>query len=210
MALILAGTLDAGWTVLAGWRSGPAWPWLLFSEVEVAGRPWAWLFRGGFVAADLLVTAAAVALAAVEPARYPGPSRAAARMRLAWLALALYGAASTVDELAGMSCVPHVDAGCELPVVSLRAPWVDQAHGLVSVLAVLGLLGSMLAVSLAGREHPRGAALRWAPGWLAAELTATVALGACLLAGGPTGMPQTAEMLVEATWLALLGRHAVT
>jgi hypothetical protein len=206
-ALIVAAALDLGATVLAGWRAGAAWPWLLFSETEVAGRPWAWLFRAGFVAADLLVAPAATVLAAVDPPRYPAP--AARPMRLAWVALAVFGAASTADELAAMSCVPHVDLGCELPVVSLRAPWVDQAHGLVSVLAVLGVLTSMLAMARATRHHPHRLIIRWAPGWLAAELLATVALGACLLVDGPTGVPQTAEMLVEATWLVLLGRHAI-
>jgi hypothetical protein len=209
VALIVAAALDIAWTLLGAWHAGAAWPWLLYSDVEAAGRPWAWLFRAGFVTVDLLVALAAVTIAAADPPRYPGSSPARRWTRLAWVALAVYGAASAADELAPMSCVPHVDPGCELPVVSLRSPWVDQIHGLLSVLAVLGVLASMLAVARTRWRQPRTAAARCAPGWLTAELAATVALGGCLLLQGPTGVPQTAEMLVEATWLALLGRHAI-
>jgi hypothetical protein len=192
VALLVAAVLDTAWTALFVLPTGLRWPWLSFSDLEVDGRPWAWLFRACFVAADVLMVLVALTEFALD-------RRDRRSIGAGWLALAVFGAVSATDDLAGMTCVRQTDPDCRLAAVPLDGPWVDQVHTLASVVAVVAMLACMFAFGRAG--------LRLAVAWIACELGSALAVGVLVMVDGPVGVPQAVQMATEATWLVVLAAH---
>jgi hypothetical protein len=188
VGLWLAAVLELAWVVQFVLPTGVPWPRQLFSDLEADGRPWAWLFRAAFDGADLLVIAVSAVLV-VRCWRAQGPAR------WAWLALGVSGLAAVVDDGFAMTCVPGVSPACPLGTLPLHAPWIDQLHSVASCVAVLGMLASMAVLA---RRDAIARVL------LTVELASTIAVGLTWLAGGPSGIPQAAELTTDAVWLVLL------
>jgi len=199
VALGVAALFDSAWVAVFLVPTGLRWPWLSFSDAEADGRPWAWLFRTCFLVADGLAVGVGVGQALLTTRT----SRADRRLAPAWAALAVFGLASAIDDIAGLTCVAGVDAGCRTTVVPVH--WVDRLHSLASAIAVLAVLGSMVAVLLA--RYRGGWPTPLVGGWLACELASTAAVSACYLWQGPMALPQAFEMVVESSWLAMMGRY---
>lgn len=200
--LLAAAGANCVWLVRFAVPTGLAWWTTLSSELEATGHPWAPVFQGGFLLADGL-TLVAGALAAATWAQ----ARAHPVGMAGWAALAAFGAASLVDDAVPLNCVPGHDPHCQHRSGGVFIwPVIDQIHAMTSVLAALAALASMAAFARLARSRPRAGELRWSWAWLAAELASTTALGACLFADAPAGLAQTAEFVVETTWLVFLAR----
>ena len=199
--LLAAAVANCAWLVRFAVPTGLPWRSTLFSELEATGHPWAPLFQGGFLLTDALVCIAGV-LACTSWARTSAhPSGLAG-----WAALAAFGAASLVDDAVPLNCVPGHDPHCDHRTGAVVIwPVIDQIHAMVGVLAALAAVASMAAFAHLARF--RGGNLRWSWLWLAAELGSTLALGTCLFLDAPSGLGQTAEVVVETTWLLFLARN---
>lgn len=201
--LALAAVANCVWLLRFAVPTGLSWSTTLFSELEAVGRPWSPVFRGSFLLSDVLVLGAGTLAFARWTQTRAHPSGMAG-----WATLAAFGATSLIDDAVPMKCVPGHDPSCRhaFDPVLIR-PVIDQIHAMTSVLAALAVLASMVAFTRLAWRRTRPGALRWSPAWLITELFGTTALGGCLLANTATGLAQTAEVVVETTWLLLLAHN---
>jgi hypothetical protein len=234
-ALGLTAVLQNGWlaefvlpTRLSPVRS-------LTSELEADRTPFTDVFRAMFTTADILLGVIGLAMlitliSSAVPARTtasagqtgPGestepagqPRQLVRRLRLTWLGVAGYGLLGLFDDLSPMSCAPSRDPGCQAAELLRQTHWSDRIHSFGSILAVLAVLASMLALSTTGRWL--GQLARTARVFLIADLIVTSGLGLCILLNAPMGIPGRVELLVEGGYLLVLagyvyaGRRAPT
>ncbi|MEV7276690.1 DUF998 domain-containing protein [Streptomyces sp. NPDC093111] len=192
------------------------------SELAAADQPLGGLFRATDLTAGLLVLAGALtglaATARPRPAgpagtswarREPGPRRP--WLRVGWLALALFGAATAVDSRLPLSCTPTADPECAARETAGLVPATHTAHAVSSSLAMAGALTAIVALTLAARRYGLWRPLaRTGPVLVALELLATawtLAAVAAFEAGKglwSLGAGQRLQVLLVAVWLAVL------
>lgn len=134
--------------------------------------------------------------------RLPG---AGAAQRLGGFGLAAFGLTTALNGLWPMTCEPSIQRLCAAGGLALHATVQDLAATALSVVAVLGVLGSMLAF---------GAALRAVPGWQAVAATGrwlfvvagllTVVVGVLALLDRDVGLAQRPLVTVQSAWIAVL------
>ncbi|MEU2556790.1 DUF998 domain-containing protein [Streptomyces sp. NPDC013313] len=169
------------------------------SELSVAGRPYAFLFRAGDVTAGCGLLALAMALARRLPTTH--------RPANGCVALAVTAAASIGDGLWPMPCAPSVDPVCRATDSTDLDQQLGQIHTLSSLAEFTGAILAMLLLSkvLQRTDHRRQA--RWS---LTAGV-ATAALGALEIAMVLTGvrwvgLPERAQVLMVSAWCAAMAR----
>ncbi|MEV6945851.1 DUF998 domain-containing protein [Streptomyces sp. NPDC051172] len=169
------------------------------SELSVADRPYAFLFRAGDVTAGCCLLALAMALARRLPA-----TRGRA---CGCVALAVTAVASIGDGLWPMPCAPSVDPVCRATDSADLDQQLGQIHTLSSLAEFTGAILAMLLLSkvLQRTGHRRPA--RWS---LRAGV-ATAALGALEIAMALTGvrwvgLPERAQVVLVSAWCAAMAR----
>ncbi|MEU9446194.1 DUF998 domain-containing protein [Streptomyces sp. NPDC048304] len=167
------------------------------SELSVADRPYAFLFRVGDITAGCGLLALAIALVR----RLPATRRRASGC----VALAVTAAASIGDGLWPMPCAPSVDPVCRATDSADLDQQLGQIHTRSSLAEFTGAILAMLLLSkvLQRTGHRRPAR------WSLTTGVATAALGAMEIAMVLTGvrwvgLPERAQVLLVSAWCAAM------
>lgn len=180
--LVAAALADLVWVLASTLPARLASSWVPRGELAADGRPWVSAFHAGFIACHLVMgTVAAIHAVRPDPHREQTVSPSA----VAWIALAVFGIGGALEGL--------VDSG--------------DVRLLVCVSMAGGMIVSMAAVMITGRDCLRTLAARMAPGWLVCEVGLLSLVGAAVLLDGPVGVPQTLRILTESTWLLLVSHR---
>ncbi|WP_143079249.1 DUF998 domain-containing protein [Streptomyces monashensis] len=172
------------------------------SESSVAGRPYAFLFRTGDIAAGCGLLVLAMALARRLPARCPRAGRC--------LALAVTTAASITDGVWPMPCAPSVDPVCRAADSADLGQQLRQVHTLSSLTEFTGVILAMLLLSTVLHRTGHRRLARWSlvAGILAAALGA-LEIAMVLTGVRWVGLPERAQVLLVSAWCTAMARFLV-
>lgn len=112
------------------------------SELAAVTRPDHRLFMSTDLAAGVLAVAAAAIMLPISRPR---------SLRIAWLGLVVFGAATAVDSLLPLPCAPHTDPGCAAREATHQLPITDSLHLVSSAAAVAGLLAAIVCFTIGTR-----------------------------------------------------------
>ncbi|MEU8695909.1 DUF998 domain-containing protein [Streptomyces sp. NPDC048665] len=172
------------------------------SESSVAGRPYAFLFRTGDIAAGCGLLVLAMALARRLPARRPRAGGC--------LALAVTAAASITDGVWPMPCAPSVDPVCRAADSADLGQQLRQVHTLSSLTEFTGVILAMLLLSTVLHRTGHRRLARWSlvAGILAAALGA-LEIAMVLTGVRWVGLPERAQVLLVSAWCTAMARFLV-
>ncbi|MER7839128.1 DUF998 domain-containing protein [Streptomyces sp. NPDC096040] len=172
------------------------------SELSVAGRPYAFVFRTGDITAGCGLLVLAVALARRLPARRPRAGGC--------VALAVTAAASIIDGLWPMSCAPSTDPVCRGADRADLGQQLRQVHTLSSLAEFTGAIVAMLLLGtvLHRAGHRRQARWSLAAGVLVAALGA-LEIVMVLTGLRWVGLPERPQILLVSAWCAAIARFLV-
>jgi len=186
-------------------------PWLnprmgltlsLASDLAASDQPWHALFRYADVAAGALaLLAAARMLTGARGWRWWRWRRIGWPERLAWLFVATFAVATTLDGgLTALPCAPSIDPGCPGNLEGGFPSVIVDPHTLTSAFAVIGGVGSIISFWLAATPGSRDRT--WSGGLAVGSIAINLGLLVELVRNGAhQGIWQRVELLSLSAWL---------
>src|SRR4051812_19970100 len=197
---VVAGVLYSNWLLEVFFTRTLPDPDLYISELAAADQPNSEWFRGGdLAAAVVLVLATAAALVGVRGDRWT---------RRGWWAVGIFAVATALDSTVWrLVCAPSSDAVCAARESSNTVPIGHQLHWLSSGIVLTAAIASLLAFCLADRRECASAPVRRVGlCMLTALIGSALATGVAMVVDsadviGVVGIAQRAELVVFAGWL---------
>ena len=174
------------------------------SELEAAGVPYGWLFRGCDVLAGLLLFVGAIF--ALRAGRTTGAAGRSWYMDLGYVAVAVIGGCTAITGFLVLDCASSNGSCRRLRRSGVAATWHNVGHHQFSNVAGAAFGVAIAAFTLAALRHQAPALIRRWVGWvLLLAIVTSGPLGTAVFAASWRGVPQRADETVEAALLILLG-----
>lgn len=210
-ALAVGAVLYSSWLLGLALPTGLSQRASFASELEAAGRPSAWVFRGCDVASGVLLAIGATLALRLEPAEPHGVARtrritiADVSTRCGYLAVALTGAATAAAGPLPVDCASSTSECHVLRAAGIAVSWPDRAHHAISNIAGYMFSVALVAFALAvvcGGCGPWVRRSIW-PIVIAAALT-SIPVSNLIWAVSWRGVPQRANEAVESALFLVL------